>query len=364
MGRTAYLVMFVSLAGCGRLGFDGFGDGDDPEPGTNQTVGVDDGSARAPFECEAVTFATANTSDVDLAVATTPTGASVFWVPSATGSLRGFDIAAADRSASPITVVRSGPYDQTSVAFVDGRLIATARNGVRAIVHDVPQPIAAGTEIANLWGDNTAKTAIVHAGPDRVMAASCSEFSLHAFDQAWSGSEDTLTRSNPDSSNHVDVTQLGARMFTAVSMDNACTYTVATDRSTGTTRSSVMPCAHARLAATTDEVAMAFETATTVDLVIDDASTVTAANAMPIALGSSPRVLRHDGRYWLSYLDEAGGLVVGYVEDGVVLTRQLGNATAAHDAYELAVLDGSPWIIGVDPTTSNVYGRRLCTPGS
>ncbi len=42
------------------------------------------------------------------------------------------------------------------------------------------------------------------------------------------------------------------------------------------------------------------------------------------------------------------------------------NSTLAanHDAYELAVYDGKPWLFAVEPTTSMVSARQLCIPQS
>jgi hypothetical protein len=349
------------LAGCGRLGFDGFGD--EPEPGDNMTVGVDDSSLRAPFACETIaSFATLADADVDLAVATTPTGASLFWVPATGGNLDGLALATS-RQATAVTRVSSAPYDQSSAAFIDGRLVVTGRNGIRAVVHDVPMPIGPGVEIANLMGDHTAKTAVVKAGTDRVMASSCSEIALHSFNAAWVSTENTYTKAL-STSDHVEIAQLGTSALTTVSIDNGCDFELATSKTSSTTRLSPAFCKQARLATAGTQVAMVFETPTTVDLVIDEATTVSPANAMPLALGSSPRVLEHGGRYWISYLDENANLVVGTVENGIVLTRRLAGTSALHDGFELAIYDGAPWVFAVDPATANLSGRKLCVPST
>lgn len=356
--RPSILFLSLSLVGCGRLGFGGL-DGVVEEPGSNDTVGVEDSSTRAPYACESVaSFATTNTADVDLSIATTPSGASVFWVPTTGGSLRGFDVAA-DRSASNIVVVRSGPYDRSAAAYIDGHLIATVRTSTRAVIHDVPMPLAAGVEIGNFWGDNIPKLALLHAGGDRVMAASCSEIALHAFDSAWQGTENSYVRS-ASTSNHLDTTPIDDTAFTVVSTDMGCVYETATDRATSVRRTSPLACEQARVGGEAGRVAMAFVEDGTVAVVVDDATTVTAANAFPVAAGSSPRVLQHGGRTWMTYLDENGKIVVGYLDAGMLLTRTLGNTTTMPLAYELAVYDGQPWVFGVDPTSMNVFGHRLC----
>ncbi len=351
-------VLLLSLVGCGRLGFGGV-EGTVDEPGDNDTVGVEDNSSRAPYACESVaSFATTNSADVDLSIATTPTGATLFWVSTAGGSLRGIDVAA-DRTASGVVVVRSGQGDRSAAAYIDGHLIATVRSTTRAVVHDVPMPLAAGVEIGNFWGDNIPKLALLHAGPDRVMAASCSEIALHAFDTTWLGTENSYVRS-ASTSDHIDTTGIDDSAFTVVSTDMGCIYEHATDRATSVRRTSPLPCGQARVAGEAGRVAMAFVDSSTVELVVDDVATVTAANAVPIAAGSSPRVLQHGGRTWITYLDESSQIVVGYLDAGTLLTRALANVTAMPSAYELAVFDGQPWVFGVDPATRNVYGRRLC----
>jgi hypothetical protein len=352
---SSVLILVLPLAvGCGRLGFG------ELEPGTNETGGVDENSPLAPSQCEAVdAFATLASGDMNVAAAATPTGASLFFVPSAGGDLSGIDVAL-DRQAGPVTLVRAGSFTESAAAYLDGRLVATARTGSRSLVHDVPMPIGAGTEIGNFGGDHMTKNALVHAGPDRVLATSCSAISLHAFDAGWSGTESTYYRdANP--SDHLDIVQLGARAFTAMSTQAGCQYETATDRATSTARISSVNCLEARMATDdVDQVAMAFSNTGDIELVIDRSDTVSAANALPIGVGSAPRVLRHDGRYWISYLDQANHVVIGYVDQGIVLTRTLADATTTAGAYELAIYDGAPWIFAVDPGTAKLYGRGLC----
>jgi len=348
--------LLLLVAGCGRLGFDGI------EPGDNMMNGVDPMSALAPAQCEATgSLGTPSSPDVDLAVATTPTGASLFWVAIAGGSLRGVDLGT-DRIATPITTIVTGSFTESSAAYLDGHLLATGLTGSRSLVQDVPQPIAAGVEIGNFGGDHVAKSNLVHAGPDRVLATSCSDVQYHSFDASWAGMESTYSYSSPQT-DHVDITQVGARALTVISTGTQCDYFVATNRSTSTTRSSQISCEGARMASDgVDQIAMLVETSGgDVALVIDATDTVSAANALPIAVGSAPRVLRFDNRYWVTYVDPTGHIVIGFLDDtGMLLTRTLTDATTTPRGYELAMFDGSPWVFAVDPGTSALYGRRLC----
>lgn len=346
----------VFLVGCGRLGFDG-----QPEPGANMILGVDINSPLAPAQCESANgLATTTSTAIDLAVATTPTGASVFWAPTAGGTLRGIDVGL-DRQASAVTMVIAGTYSETTAAYLDGRLVVGGLSGSRLVANDVPQPIAVGTELGNFGGDHVAKTAVVHVGTDRVMATSCTDMRFNSFDPTtWSGTEGTYTYNTPQTS-HVAISTVGSRALSIIATASECRYFVGTNRSTSTTRTSPVLCPEGRLASDDlDQIAMVFEGGGSVQLVIDGIDTVTAANAMPIAMGSAPRVMRFDNRYWVTYLDDTNHIVIGFIDDqGMLLTRTLADVTTAK-GYELTMFDGAPWVFAVDANTSTVVGHGLC----
>lgn len=325
--------------------------------------GVDTTSPLAPAQCEATgPLATAAAANVDLAVATTPTGASLFWVPLASGNLQGIDVAS-DRTASAVTTIATGTFTESSAAYLDGRLLATGLTSSRSLVHDVPQPIAVGTQIGNFAGDHVAKRSLVHVGPDRVVATSCSDVQYHTFDATWTGIEGTYNHASPQT-DHVDITDVGARALTVVSTgtNTMCEYYVGTDKATNASRTSSTPCEAARLASDgADQIAMVIQDSGYVLLVIDATDTVNAQNAMTVASGSAPRVLRFDNRFWVTYLDPAGHIVIGFLDDtNTLLTRTLDDTTATAKGYELAMFDGSPWVFAVDAGTADIYGRRLC----
>jgi hypothetical protein len=358
------LMMVLAGVGCGRLGFGdespGGGGGD---IGGNETVGIEDTSPKAPQVCEVVgSLATTNTTDVDLSVATTPSGASVFWVATAGSSLRGFDLAT-DRTPSATVVVRGGTsFTASAAAYVDGRLLAGVISSSRALIHDVPVPIAAATEIGNFDGEYVGKLTLTHAGPDRIVATSCSSgLTMNAFDNLWNGTEATFTESS-DQTASIDVTKLSSDAFAVWSTDTECHFERIASRTTGTMRMTNAPCRFARLAATSDAVAMAYENGPDVGFVIDDAATIALANALAIPGARSPRVLWSGSTYWVSYIDASDHIVVGYVDgSGMLLTTQLPDAAPATHAYELAMYDGQPWLFGVDDSMQ-VYANRFCIP--
>lgn len=356
------LLLTLTCTACGRLGFGEDGSGAGEDTGTNETVGVEDTSPHAPAVCEVLgQLATTNTADVDLSVATTPSGASVFWVATGGSSLRGFDLAT-NRTTGPTVVLRAGStFTASAATYVDGRLLAGVISSSRALIHDVPVPMADATEIGNFDGQYVGKLTLTHAGADRIVATSCSSgMTTNAFDQSWVGTEGTFSETSNQTAS-LDVVKLTTDAFVAWSTDTTCHFETIVDRLSGTTRMINSPCRNARLAATDTQVAMAFESGPEVGFVVDDASTVGLASAVRMT-GSSPRVVRAGSTYWTSYIDDTNHIVIGYVDaTGMLLTTQLPDVAPATHAYELAVFDGQPWLFGVD-AQMRIYANRLCTP--
>ena len=117
-----FWLALVAAAGCGRLGFDAGAPGGDAGP----LVEV------APRVCETSRWpgATFATSDVDLAVAQTPLGAAVLWVPTAGGPTLGASIGA-DWQLAPGAgaVVKDGAWSSIASAYVDDMVVFAVTDG-------------------------------------------------------------------------------------------------------------------------------------------------------------------------------------------------------------------------------------------
>ncbi len=354
------MVLAAGLMGCGRLGF---GEGDEGDGG-NMTDGVVDASPRAPAVCERLpSLAVASSPDVDLSLATTPNGIAAIWVAVAGGDLMGMNVSTL-RVASPVTSLKSGSFTASSAAYIDDRLIAAGVSTSRALIYTVPQPLGAATEIGNFDGEFVGKTTLSHSGVDRVAATSCSSgLTMNSFDNAWNGSAGTLSVTTAQAQN-IDLTPIAAQSFAVWSTSSSCHYETITSKTTGTTRQSMsMACPAARLTSRGTEVGMVFEDGSDTGLVIDEAATISAVNAVAIVGASSPRVVWDGTRYWVTYFDATEHIVIGYVDDtGMLLTTQLPDAATHPKAYELGMLDGQPWLFTVGAQDMTLSGARLCAP--
>ena len=322
---------------------------------------------QTPAICERRTnLAQLGMSDVDLSLATTPSGLTAVWSPIVGGELFGVDVAASSHTSGPLVRIRSGTFTATSAAYIDGQLVTAGVTGSRTLIQQVPQPLAAAPEIGNFDGMFVGKTTLAHSGGDRVIATSCSSgLTMSAFDTLWNGSEGTFYVST-NATQSIDMTPMGTKAFAVWSTASSCHYETITSKTTGTMRqTNSKPCLDARVASNGFDVAIAFDDGSNAGLVIDDPATVSVVNAVLEPGARSPRVVWDGARYWISYLDATNHVIVGYLDaQGSLYRGALSDAAPKDKAYELGMFDGAVWLFDVDPTTQQLNASRLCRPAS
>jgi hypothetical protein len=85
---------------------------------------------------------------------------------------------------------------------------------------------------------------------------------------------------------------------------------------------------------------------------VDASSTLVAAGA------TSPRIAFDGTSYWIAYLDQAGAITVGYVDATGAFQATTTDLTAAHDAFELTIVNGNVWVVSAGQT--GVAAREIC----
>jgi len=355
MGRL-YLLVMVLVAGCGRLGFDGM----DPGPGSGS------GTANlVPAVCGAQSYTSiAAALDSDVSVAPTPTGAAVFVVPTSGGNLRGFtvDVDGNLTSGAAIKTVRTGgPFTASAATYVDNTLIAAVTSSGRFLIHIIPPDLSTYTEIGNIGDEHIGKNPLLHANADRITPTSCSSgMDVNPFDNAWTPQTLQLSVTTPQTT-FVAATPLGSEALVAWSTADQCYVERLTNLATGFGSSQPWSCSALRLAndMTTTMSKIVFEATDGVRLgtiasdQLDGSTTLVAAGA------TSPRIAFDGTQYWISYLDASGTITAGTLQsDGTVMTTQVSGTSPQHDAYELAIVGGAPWIYSVD--TTGTAASKLC----
>jgi hypothetical protein len=75
--------------------------------------------------------------------------------------------------------------------------------------------------------------------------------------------------------------------------------------------------------------------------------------------GSSPRVAFDGSKFWISYINAHGDVVVGFLDGGRLASRALEGTRPDAEAYDLSVFADGPWIVsGNDASTMSAL--RIC----
>jgi hypothetical protein len=74
--------------------------------------------------------------------------------------------------------------------------------------------------------------------------------------------------------------------------------------------------------------------------------------------GTSPRVLFDGQRFWVSYLDASGQIVVGYLDGSHLNSTTVVGPNPGARGYDLAMIAGQVWVVAFDG--SGYSASRLC----
>jgi hypothetical protein len=307
------------------------------------------------------------TTDVHLSISARQGDFAILGVPTAGGELDGFRIDAASKADSTITTVPIGTGGFTSVGLsrVDGRLVTAAGDGNAVHVALLDDDLSNPVEVAKLPGTAAMSQAMLLAdGTRMVPIAGDTGVTLVSFDSSWQpvSSIPLATTSAPTS---YAAAQLGGAMLVGWSTIDSCYLaTVYTGNAFGPNdvTSLSQPCASPRIATTlidgTDS--FVFEAPDGVRLMHVSQLKKGGSSQLLRANATSPRVLFDGTHTWVSYLDERGEIVVGFLtnEADPIISTAVSGIQPQHDGYDLAMFDGTPWVFALD---GNGYtAHRLC----
>ena len=360
MGR--FLAIAMILSGCGRLGFDGVGPGpgmdptDPPDPTMDPTPKTLQTCAVAGFTTQLVN----GVDDLDLAVAVTPSGASLFGVDKAGGDLRGLELSSDFLSAGPSTLVRAGNFSATSASYVAGTQIVAGLSGSIAVVHKVPAGHANPTEIAMLDAMFIAKNTMLLANGDRVTPTACSAgLTVNPFDASWAPTTSQLAVTTGQSTGLAS-TPFGTDAMVVWSTMTSCHLERVIHLAQGTGGMQSWACPFPRIAANVaaSTGTLVYEGGDGVRMASFTSDSVDASSTLVAAGATSPRIAFDGTSYWIAYLDHAGAITVGYVDATGAFQATTTDLTAAHDAFELTIAGGKVWVVSAGQT--GVAARQIC----
>ncbi|MDX2092455.1 MAG: hypothetical protein SFX73_31620 [Kofleriaceae bacterium] len=362
--RPFLAISLVVMTGCG----DNLGEGDDFGTNSDIEAPVEDNGVLAklvPEVCAASTWDSVvpTAKDVDLAVVQMQQGAAILTVPKQGGYLQGF---LADARGLIIgdaigTKIRTdGTWTGVSASVVDSRLIVGLTANDKTSINIVRGDLKDYRELAVVDGSVIGDAPILYSRGQRVTATGGpTGLVTSTFDEAWApiGSE-VVQRSVPMS---MTSAAYGGDAAVAWSTDSECHL----QRLAASSHSmQPFPCKNPRLAMNFAERAgeLVYETGegiTISDILVNSHGEI--ANQILLTNnGKAPRIVFDGERYWVSYLNNHGDIVVGYLdEDHTLVAAQLEWTRPENGAYDLAVINGGVWVYSVDRNTG--FGaHKLC----
>ncbi len=287
-------------------------------------------------------------------------------VPTVGGTMTGFTIderMAIQTTPAPAKIAIDSAFTAVSASMVNSRIVSAAVVGDAVLVHLFGDDLTNPEQLLKLPGTALGEPAVMSADLTQVLVTGGSDgVTMTGLDDAFQIGETTLVApSAPITA--LATTQYGDAILAAwTTTDHRCHVADLGAFSLGATASTNGACDHVHIAS---------------DLAHDSANVVFESNGAiwltPIShldLDASPVLLRPDGRapqiafdgerYWVSYLDPRGQIVAGFLDEHAQLTSMAVFGThPADDAYELALIDGLPWVFSFDLTTG-YSAHQLC----
>ncbi len=369
MGRFLTIVIALSgvSVGCGRLGFDDMGPGAKPagnviQTGPGTTIGPT--PATTVQVCATSSFTTplvAGVDDLDLAVAVTTAGPSLFGVDKAGGNLLGMELAGEfATTASAPKVVNNGNFSATSASYVAGKTIAAAMSGTTIVVQMVPPGLSNPTTFGMLDGMYVSKNTMSLANGNRITPTSCSSgLTVNPFDTSWNPVASQLSVTTSQSTG-ITSTAFGTDAMVVWSTTSSCHLERVINFGTGSGGMTNSPCSSPRIAANvaTSTGMLAFEAADGIHTSTFSANAFGASTPLIAPNGTSPRIVFDGTSYWVAYVEGNGVLAVGFIDASGKLQATVTDLTARRDAFELTTVNGNVWVVAADHT--GVAAREIC----
>ena len=321
-----------------------------PSPEQTPALGESTTAPRwVPEVCGVQTWPGAMTANVAMAVVASGSGAAIFTVDKLGGPLIGYAIDARGKMTTAGTkLTADGGFTAVSASSVDGRYVVATVAGDTTLVNLITQDFAQVQQVGKLEGSLVAARPIVSARDQRLgVTAGATGVQLASFDGAWMQST-TTKLAGPAIG--MDAISFGQDALVAWSTDSGCMVQEVAFTKTATGLTS---CRSPRLAAGYGNRAeLAYVGAGGVqvgDLYMSGATAIASTHAIGHD-STSPRIAFDGQRYWMTYIDARGDVVVGYLtaDNSSLISMALEDVSPQADAYELTIVDGQPMVFSAD----------------
>jgi hypothetical protein len=361
MGRFSS-VLLVLLAACGD---NPSSDGVDPVPvdGIEPSGNAIEAARYVPSVCSVRSWTAGGGGDValDVSVAPRPDGAAVLATPRTGGTLTGFLLDTRMNMTATAKLPIDGTFTQVVGSYVHDRVVSTAVQSGAVFVHLLDADLRNAQYTAKLPGLRLADPAFYQAQADLVMPIGADDgLWLHRFSDSFVPQGSTrLFATKPAIA--LAAAQMGVATLVAMSTQSECYMMVTSTFAPGPSAYVPAACPQPHLAVDqkTAEGIMVFESPEGVRL-MHVYQTQFGGDAPLVRAGASaPRALFDGSRFWVSYLDERGDVIVGFLDESrKLVSMSLAGPRPSALAYELVLVDGSPWVFSLGSDGYSAY--RMC----
>lgn len=359
MGRFSCLVVvLVSACADSPVGVPDGTDGTNVPPVDVDVNGAEPAPRLAPTVCGAASWA-AKVPDtkMDISVARRLNGAAITTTPIGGGTATGFVVDPRGRIEYDGTLAASA--DKLSVSYAANRLASTVVSNGNIDINLMADDMSSSQLVTSVPGNVVAKPAFVPVGGNLVMPVGGNTgMSIYRFADSYEPIDSRLViASAPVVS--MTAASFGTKTLTAWSTAHECYVAEINGLEAGNVSKVDLPCAGARLAVDPSSLygVMVYDTPAGAVVQVTQGAKLFAAQTF--AGMTAPRVMFDGKRFWVSYLDKRGDILVGFInEKREVLTLGLNFVRPFESSYELAMVDGSPWVFALD--ADGYTGHRLC----
>lgn len=364
MGRFSAIVFL--LAACGDnnvvappLGVDPLGGVDGTAPGPVALP-----TQFAPQVCGELswTTSTVNTA-LDVAVVPRAAGAQVLAVPLAGGAMTAYSL---DKAMNLQTISSqlaiNDAFTQVSASVVNGQLTATARDATSIRVNLLASDLSSAQQVAKLLPGYVSKPAFQSSdGVSFVPVADDQGLRLERFNGAWQVS--TMRVATTDPATGVTAAPMDYSTVAAWATKSSCYMMTMFTASPGPLATMPEACTSPHLAidSTTQVGQLVYESVDGIRIEMTKHTSFANASQLLRPEGTSPRILWDGHRFWISYLDQRGDIVVGYLDGGDTghyVSAAIIGAKPVASAYELVLIGGQVWAVSFD--AAGYSAHRMC----
>ncbi len=307
----------------------------------------------------------------DVSVAARPAGGATFFsAPIAGGTLTGFQLDPRMHMESPTPAklpITNAAFSDVTVSYLQDRPVSTALADGAVYVHMLDAQLQNPEYITKLPATAIADPTFFYAQGNLVMPVGTKDgLVMHRFvDESLEPLDSKLFMATKPVT-AVTSAQLGTAMMTAYSTETECYLMVNTTFEPGASARVDRPCPSPRLSVdqSTGDAILLFDSTDGIRM-MPIHITMFGGDAPVIRTGATaPRTVFDGTRFWLSYLDDRGDVIVGFLDEhNKPITMSLGAPQPERGAYELVMLNGSPTVFSMDDSGYTAYNMCVNTIG-